>query len=543
MISLITGSLRNKLLLVTGAGTTLLLAAALFGLMQAGGALTQMNDELISKKVANERQVRELSLDFQEQVQAWKNVLIRGYVREDREKYWAEFEAKEAEVQQRAEDLAAGVDDPALKKGLNQFVRGHRAAGDNYRDAMRTFVQTSFDGTTADRVVRGIDRPLKETLGALSDALAEEVNQTSAQLVDKRDAVFLSSAIAIAVAVVLAFIAFMLLLHRNVSVPVSHLVEDLERLAGGNFRDPVRKSTDDEIGAVAASAEKLRRDLGDLLGRVNKAVDHVGRAVGDVANAADKVSGGMERQQSETEQVATAMNEMSATVQEVSRHASDAAHSAGEADESANNGSKVVARTVQAINSVAGAVEEAAEAIADLDKESGNIGEVLDVIRGVAEQTNLLALNAAIEAARAGEQGRGFAVVADEVRSLAQRVAQSTQEIQDMIERIQDGTKRTVGIMENSQLKVGEAVTAAQEAGQALTVITQAVSRISDMNTHIAAAAEQQSATAEEINRNITHISSIAGESAQGSRDNRQRSEELRRMADELKQTISRFRT
>lgn len=236
------------------------------------------------------------------------------------------------------------------------------------------------------------------------------------------------------------------------------------------------------------------------------------------------------------------MNEMTATVQEVARNAADASDAAHAADSEAVNGNLIVDNVTSAINDLALEVQESAGTIATLEENAEQIGTVLDVIRGIAEQTNLLALNAAIEAARAGEQGRGFAVVADEVRTLASRTQDSTREIQSMIERLQEGSKSAVLAMDQSQKKTERVVEQAHKAGEALTSITMAVSRIADMNTQIATAAEQQSAVSEDINENVVGINTLAIDAAGSAEHTTANSQDLERVAADLQDAISTFK-
>jgi methyl-accepting chemotaxis protein len=236
------------------------------------------------------------------------------------------------------------------------------------------------------------------------------------------------------------------------------------------------------------------------------------------------------------------MNQMTATVQEVASHAARAAESARQADEEAQDGKRIMQQTLNAMDTLANEVENAAGVIHSLEKESEEIGSVLDVIRGIAEQTNLLALNAAIEAARAGEQGRGFAVVADEVRTLASRTQASTQEIQNMIERLQAGANNAVKAMEAGQTQARKGVEQASLAGASLETITQSVTTISDMNMQIASAAEEQSSVADEINRNIATISQSADNTAHGSQQTAIAGDELARLAAELRELVGHFK-
>ncbi|WP_371911821.1 methyl-accepting chemotaxis protein [Pseudomonas sp. ok272] len=256
----------------------------------------------------------------------------------------------------------------------------------------------------------------------------------------------------------------------------------------------------------------------------------------------DELKRELANQRSEIEQVATAMNEMTATVQEVARHASQAAHSADSTDQQAVQGQQVVGRAVNAIDAVAIDIEHAVQVIARLQDDSKSISGVLEVIRGVAEQTNLLALNAAIEAARAGEQGRGFAVVADEVRTLASRTQQSTGEIQAVIEQLQSAAREAAAVMQQSQARARDSVEQAQLASGALEQITLSVTRINDMNAQIASAAEEQSSVSDEINQNVVNINDVADRVTDSAGQTAQASSQLARLAVDLQALVGQFR-
>ncbi|MGP0209502.1 methyl-accepting chemotaxis protein [Pseudomonas sp. NCHU5232] len=236
------------------------------------------------------------------------------------------------------------------------------------------------------------------------------------------------------------------------------------------------------------------------------------------------------------------MNEMTATVLDVARNAETAAHSASEAEEQTRQGGTVVKQAIERIERLAQTVEESVATITRLKGDSANIGTVLDVIKGIAEQTNLLALNAAIEAARAGEAGRGFAVVADEVRALARRTQESTAQIEQLIAALQNGAESAVNVMDKSSSMASDTVETARQAGVALDQIDEAVSRIQQMNQQIATASEQQSSVAEEINRSVSSISDIAEQSAAASEETSASSVDLARLGSDLQQQISRFR-
>ncbi|WP_373273673.1 methyl-accepting chemotaxis protein [Pseudomonas taiwanensis] len=242
------------------------------------------------------------------------------------------------------------------------------------------------------------------------------------------------------------------------------------------------------------------------------------------------------------DQVSTAATEMSAAVHEVARNAQNAADAARFAEEQSREGAQVVGATVAVIRQLAVEVENASTTIGTLEQETANIGAVLAVIKGIADQTNLLALNAAIEAARAGEQGRGFAVVADEVRALAARTQDSTKDIQLMIERLQAGVQEAVKAMRTGSLKARDSVERAAGVDQALTDTGDSVQRINDMAAQIATACEEQSSVTEEIARNISDIRDLSNEAAQTSEQSTQASQHLSQLSSGLAQLVGRFR-
>ncbi len=292
--------------------------------------------------------------------------------------------------------------------------------------------------------------------------------------------------------------------------PVKQIVLVAKNIAGGDLSTPIRVERCDEITDILQAIKMVQARLATVMGHLQESASSLAQASGEVATASHEAHQLMERQHQETDMVATAMNEMSATVSEVARNTAAASESATSAAAKAQDGRSKADGSVTLIRELAEGVEEAAAAIGHLGEASENIGSIVDVIHGIANQTNLLALNAAIEAARAGEQGRGFAVVADEVRSLAQRTQQSTQEIQSMIINLQAGARQAVEIMGRSRNQAEDSVNAVIETGQALDDIEQAVHVINDMNAQIATAADEQASVGEEMNRNIISIRDLA---------------------------------
>ncbi|MFT0866820.1 methyl-accepting chemotaxis protein [Pseudomonas sp. CAM1A] len=334
------------------------------------------------------------------------------------------------------------------------------------------------------------------------------------------------------------------LLALGIARPLKQMVAMLDDIAQGEGDLTRRLHSDraDELGAIAKGFNTFLAKLQAMISQVVGSVQKVSDSSEHTADIAIRTNQGVHKQMAEIDQVATAVHEMTATAQDVARNATQAAQAASAADRAANQGLEIVRDTSSAISALASEIGRAVTVVQDLARDSENINAILVAIRAIAEQTNLLALNAAIEAARAGEQGRGFAVVADEVRNLAQKTQQATEEIQQMIQQLQQGTREVVKVMEDSQGKTDDSVLQASRAAEALESITQAVSVINDMNTQIASAAEEQSAVAEDINRNVINIGQVAGEVAGGADESSQASAELTKLAEQQRRLINQFR-
>ncbi|MDR6236607.1 methyl-accepting chemotaxis protein [Pseudomonas psychrotolerans] len=329
---------------------------------------------------------------------------------------------------------------------------------------------------------------------------------------------------------------------RQVVRPLREVLETSTRIADGDLTMRIETKRQDELGQLQRSTQAMVDGLRALIGHIGNGATQMATVAQQLSQVTESANRGILQQRNETDQVATAMNEMAATVHEVAANASQASSAARSADEQAREGDHKVNQAITEMDLLAKHMATSTEAMQRLRGASDQIGTVLDVIKSVAQQTNLLALNAAIEAARAGEAGRGFAVVADEVRSLAKRTQQSTEEIEALIKELQQEVRQTTELIEGSGELTERTLVLGKDAGSALSMITQAVSSIQNMNLQIATAAEEQSSVAEEINRSIVNVRGIAEETVGISEDTAQSSARMITLSQNLQTQIARFR-
>ncbi|KAA8560731.1 Methyl-accepting chemotaxis protein McpQ [Pseudomonas extremaustralis] len=345
--------------------------------------------------------------------------------------------------------------------------------------------------------------------------------------------------------IVLAFIAAItlgLFINRLISRPIATAVTSARRIADGDLTQAISSSRRDETGQLLNALGDMQSSLKQTIQQIASAADQLASAAEELTAVTDNGSRGLVRQNDEIQQAATAVTEMTSAVEEVARNAVSTSEASQVTSEQATNGRDQARKAVIAINHATNEIDTSTTMVKDLAGQVRDIGKVLDVIRGIAEQTNLLALNAAIEAARAGEQGRGFAVVADEVRALAARTQASTGEIEGMINAVQTSADQAVGAMGKSQALVNDTQTLAQATGEALEQIAEGISQINDRNLVIATASEEQAHVAREVDRNLVNIQDLSTQTAAGAHQTNASTQELSNLATSFNTLVSRFR-
>ncbi|WP_192954763.1 methyl-accepting chemotaxis protein [Gallaecimonas mangrovi] len=391
--------------------------------------------------------------------------------------------------------------------------------------------------------IQSLNKDINQTLAAMLAKVNSQSDKRIKGVFDSISASLLQILLGITVVVVLT-IAMSVVFATSIASPLKELGRLINQLAskGGDltFRIPLKRS--DEIGQLATGVNRFLETLQDIF----KGVADNGRQIADSAKEAAKLSQvsvqQMDRQQKETSSVATAFNEMEASIQEIANNASDAADKVQQADNSANEVVSIISTTIDNVNNLGRELELATSVIGQLNQDSQDIGGILDVIRAIAEQTNLLALNAAIEAARAGEQGRGFAVVADEVRSLAQRTQSSIEEIHGMISKLQTASQRATDVIVKGNEQIGVTTENSQVAGGGVQNISGLVSAIASMNIQVASAVEEQSAVVQEINRSIQQIQQLSEQSSHSAKASSSSADDQAVAAEHLLELIGKFK-
>jgi methyl-accepting chemotaxis protein len=419
------------------------------------------------------------------------------------------------------------------KEQLSADIKDYRVNFNNLVNKEVLFGLSEQDGKMAELRDK-IHQTDNDTVTLREETLAEIEH-------GKNQAFIIGLSIFLLIAAVLCIFTYLII--RSIIKPVqdiTYVISSIEKSKDLSMR--CDESGNDEISKIAYHFNQMVMTFQELIQQVDESVTAMNESCQELSRNAMTASKGVLRQLNETDMVATAVTEMGATIDEIAKNTELAASKASQTHENAQSGQQGVELTVQKITLLAKQLADSASVVTELERDSVTIGSVLDVIRGIADQTNLLALNAAIEAARAGEQGRGFAVVADEVRTLALRTQTSTQEITSIISTLQARTHSIVELMQESQQQGRESAEQAAIAGDVLRTITNDVTNIMDMSTQIAAAIEEQSMVAAEVGKNVVVIRDIADESSQAAEENAAASEDVRVRAKALHEAVSQFR-
>lgn len=436
------------------------------------------------------------------------------------------------------EDLEPYLNSAQRTKIFNEFSSAHSNYIQSMDDIHNLIVEIQ---TITEKTLNRIGVQVANNMEDINLSIMKDQDTLGPQLKQNTDRsvnlTLMLSAIAIVLGIVSAYF-----LTVTITRPIEQAVNAANLLAEGDLTVDVGATRGDETGKLLQAVQNTAINLKQMMLTISNASSELASASEELAVVTEQTSKGISQQEAETDMVATAMNEMTTTIHDVADNAAKASSASNQAEQDALYGAKVVHSTINSINSLSVSVNNSSQKLSEVQQEVNNISGILKVISEIADQTNLLALNAAIEAARAGEQGRGFAVVADEVRSLAERTQGSTTEIQAIIEQLQVGTQSTVEAMNEGKQLADSCVDQAEKTNAALEAITQSIGVINDMNMQIASASEQQSIVSEEINRNIVNVKRVAEENSVAANQTSSSSLEIARLAEDLGQLVSQFK-
>ncbi|HEV2698659.1 MAG TPA: HAMP domain-containing methyl-accepting chemotaxis protein [Terriglobales bacterium] len=452
------------------------------------------------------------------------------------------FEVGKGEYEQAIQQLAPRVSSEDGKRMFNDIKRAHEA----YLGIAEREIQLKRENKTKEAVdlLHTQEAVAFKNLDEATNVFSDHLNKSKHEIDEIQDAdvahakliIVISGICGVVLGVVVAG-----LISRSVSNAIAKIIGTIEQLAANNLAVADLEMSQDEIGKAGEALNTMKNQLRGMIQSIGGTADHVASASEEISSSAEQQAQSSATQKDQTTQVATALQEMNVTVQQVSENSSKASDASRKAAETARHGGSIVDETLAKMQVIAESVRSTASRVQELGKSSDQIGRIIGVINDIADQTNLLALNAAIEAARAGEQGRGFAVVADEVRKLAERTTTATKEIAQMIETVQQGTKLAVGAMEEGTRQVEEGVRTTNKAGEALREIIQMSEQVGDMIAQIATAATEQSSATDEINHSMEQISNLVKESASGAQQSAKACQDLSGMAFELQKIVANF--
>jgi len=455
-------------------------------------------------------QIAAVNLQFKTQVQEWKNVLLRGHQEEDREKYWSKFVQQHELVQQLATDILSLNLNSSIETQVLEFRQIHASLLSKYEIGKQAFIEANFDHKKGDSAVRGIDRAPAKTLETLVKEVQQQLNNKNAVLESQANQSKWIAIFAIFISVVISIIFANLYMNKRVIKPIVSLITQLKALSQGDFNASVVANREDEIGEMSVAIQVLSHKLRNVCEHLQEIQAKLAKVSNGITQGANKLVSSSKQQNTQTMDAAAATTEMALMSVQVTSDINQATQLAKEAKESATSSQKVMQETIETIRMSSKQIKDTAKVIEHLDDDAKNVGTVVDVINSIAEQTNLLALNAAIEAARAGEQGRGFAVVADEVRTLASRTQKSTEEIQTIIAKLQQGAINAVEAIRIGSQNVQLSEEKVQQADSILRAVDTSVFHITELNQKVSLAMASQEQASKGISETIESLRKVS---------------------------------
>jgi methyl-accepting chemotaxis protein len=527
----------------------LLLGAALFA---GGGASTYLMvrcagtsaryTAIIQGEIGQAQQVRVLQVTFKKQVQAWKDILLRGKDDAALGKYDQEFHALAAQVQSICAEMDSRIEDPEARTGLKNFREEHGVLESQYESALAAY-KVSRDSSAADAAVKGKDRPPTDSLDRVVDrlsGLAETVPAAEASRLQEEQGVLIGALILLWLGLGALSVRF----ARSLGKRMERGVGFVRRIADGDLTaEAPEEGREDELGALIEAMGQMRDQLRKIVGEIQSVADTLGFEAGSVSSASTQIAAAASEQRGQSQQVAAALEEMLASAREVTNHCHEAADRAVETGKLASESGHSVEAVVGEVRELAAEARRNADNVEQLGASSRQIGQVVTLIQEIAGQTNLLALNAAIESARAGEHGLGFAVVAGEVRRLAERTTTATKEIAEAVDAIQRGTREAVESIQQSSVRTEKSVATADAASQSLCVLSKSTTEVRERIAQIAQASEEQTQASGLVGESMNQIASGITSSSEGAEESARTAAELVKLSQTLAEHSRQFKT
>ena len=494
-------------------------------------------------------QIQQAGIDFKTQIQEWKNILLRGNDQAEFDKYKKAFQEKEKAVQEKMKQALETLkkENHPVVPDLEKLLETHLALGKTFMSELGSFdVADSGAGEKVDKAVRGKDRATTESMNKVVAALEKSEVDHLEEQVKSSQATFAASRNVLIGLMVIGFIISLAIVGmavrqiNNQIEKVRTTVNDVKAQLDLTRRIPL--SGQDEMGQIAVGVNALLDEFQSVVGRMKQGANHVSYASDGLAHSVNQLSNAVGQQNEATSAMAASVEELAVSVTHVSDSAGTSESIATDSLRQSKQGAEVIERTVNEMVGMAGTVQTTSTTMEGLGKRTDEIGSIAGVIKDIADQTNLLALNAAIEAARAGEQGRGFAVVADEVRKLAERTATATTEIASVIGAIQSETRRAVDDMHHIVERVGSAAKVAREAGEAIVHIQEGSQRVVEVSSDISTALKEQSSASELIAKQVEVIAAMSEENTNAMNEARESSNEMKSLSAEMHAVVDRFK-
>ena len=536
-------SLSKKLLSIISIAIAAALLVALIAITNINQGFNNY-DQIFKSELTAERTALTLNIEFKRQVQEWKNVLIRGKDPKQLKKYWGKFKGQEEKVQLISEDLILLLSAyPEQLKVAQDFKSNHLQMGQKYKIGYDAFVAANFDIKTGDKAVSGIDRQPSAQVEELSNTLAQISKDKRTTVSDKvQNSIVWSLTALIIILFVIAFTASSLI-NKLIIAPLLGLINNVSELAQGKIIADVSLSRKDELGELSNATQALRDFLSTLSNQLSKSTVSLTDSSQNLHDVAENLTDNSHSQEQQSQEAKTAITAMNTLANDSVSRVEQTAQASNHSQEIAIESQDAMHLTLNGIDKLVVDIDSASTAIESLASQTEQVNSVLEVIQGIAEQTNLLALNAAIEAARAGEQGRGFAVVADEVRNLAQKTHVSTEEIQKVLLNVTTGTNEAVKAIQGGKDQSNHIQDTITQANEKLTIAVDSIAEIHQLNESVSSSMDEQQNSSQQVERMIDDINQKVSDNAEQVTQATQASNQIMNVVSDFKGLSSWFKT